>query len=174
MSLIMKVRNLLKRQNPTDYWRKKGARIGKGSEIYPTAMLGSEPYLVHIGENVRITNGVRLITHDGGVWVLRNLKQEYQNIDIIQPIEIGNNVHVGINAVIMPGVHIGSNCIIGCGAIVTKNIPDNSIAAGVPAKVMGTIEEYEQKHKNDFLHTKNMPENEKRKFLIELFNSNNY
>jgi len=166
----MKVRNLVRRENPTAYWRTKGAQIGKGSEIYPTAILGSEPYLIRIGENVRITNGVRFITHDGGAWVLRNLKQEYQNIDIIQPIKIGNNVHVGINAVIMPGVNIGSNCIIGCGAIVTKDIPDNSIAVGIPAKVIETIAEYEQKHKDDFLYTKNMPADEKRRYLINLFN----
>ena len=42
----------------------------------------------------------------------------------------------------MPGVTIGSNCVIGCGAVVTHDIPDNSIAAGVPAKVIKSLDEY--------------------------------
>ncbi len=159
-----------KSKDPIRYWREKGLVIGDGCEVYPSAYFGSEPYLITVGNNVRINSGVNFVTHDGGVWVLRNLKTEYKEIDLFGKILIGNNVHIGTNATIMPGVAIGNNCIIGCGAIVTKNIPDNSIAVGVPARVIETIEEYENKHKEDFLHTKGMSNDQKRSYLISNYN----
>lgn len=166
--MITKIITKLKRKltTPVEYWRKMGCQIGAGAEIYPSANFGSEPYLIKIGKNVRINSGVRFITHDGGVWVLRHLKEEYRDIDLIKRITVGDNVHVGTNVTVMPGVTIGSNCIIGCGAIVTKDIPDNSIAVGVPARVIETIEDYEKKHRDDFIHTKDMGKVEKRTFLM--------
>lgn len=158
-----------KSKNPIGYWKEKGLVIGSGCEVYPSAYFGSEPYLITVGNNVRINSGVNFVTHDGGVWVLRHLKEEYKDIDLVDSIEVGNNVHIGTNAIIMPGVKIGNNCIIGCGAIVTKSIPDNSIAVGVPAKVIETIEEYEKKHTKDFLYTKGMPSEEKKKYLLNKF-----
>ena len=58
---------------------------------------------------------------------------------------IGDNVWIGGNAVINPGVTIGNNCVIGAGSVVTKNIPDNSIAVGNPARVIREITD-EDKH----------------------------
>ena len=157
---------LILRRNPVQFWKGKGANIGDGCEIYSSASFGSEPYLITIGNYVRINAGVRLITHDGGVWVLRHMKEEYKDIDIFGKITIGNNVHIGTNTIIMPGVTIGNNCIIGCGAIVTKDIPDNSIAVGIPARVIETIDEYEKKHVEDFVYTKSLTQKKKRDFLV--------
>lgn len=67
----------------------------------------------------------------------------------------------------MPGVTIGKNCIIGCGAVVTKNIPDNSVAVGVPARVIETIEEYAEKNAKKVVLTKQMTC--KREFLENYF-----
>lgn len=171
MKLInrIKQRRLLKK-SPVEYYRSIGVKIGDGCEIYRTASFGSEPYLIEIGNSVRISSGVNFITHDGGVWVLRNLRPELKNIDIMKKISIGNNVHIGINATIMPGVAIGNNCIVACGAIVTKNVPDNSIVAGIPARVIETIDEYEKKNEKNFLNIKNMPSAEKQRYLIDFFN----
>lgn len=142
--------------------------MGKNCEIFPDVEFGSEPYLIEIGDNVRITNGVRFVTHDGGVWVLRNLG--IKNIDVFGKIIIGNNVHIGWNAIIMPNVRIGNNCVIGAGAVVTHNIPDNSIAVGVPARVIESIAEYQNKvlEKCDF--TKNLSWEEKKEYLINKYN----
>lgn len=65
----------------------------------------------------------------------------------------------------MPGVHIGNNCVIGCSTVVTKNIPDNSVAVGVPARVIETIEEYYEKNKEKFVPTSGMSMREKKIYL---------
>ena len=60
---------------------------------------------------------------------------------IPKPIKIGKNVWIGSNAAVLPGVTIGDNAVIGAGAVVTKDVPANRIAAGVPAKVIKRINE---------------------------------
>ena len=82
---------------------------------------------------------------------------------------MGNNVHIGINSVIMPGVNIGDNCVIGCGAVVTKDIPDNSIAVGVPAKVIKSIDQYYIQHKECCDYVKHLSETDKKKYLIQKY-----
>ena len=111
--------------------------LGDNCEIFPDVEFGSETYLISIGNQVRITNGVRFVTHDGGAWVLRELGLD--NIDLFGKITMGNNVHIGWNAIIMPNVSIGNNVVVGAGAVVTKNIPDNSVAVGNPARVIKTL-----------------------------------
>lgn len=167
----MKIFNSIKRKltNPIKYAQLLGVKVGNGCEIYRDVTWGSEPYLIEIGDNVRITSGCRFITHDGGLWVLRNMNKELKKADLFGKIKIGNNVHIGLNVIIMPGVTIGNNCIIGCGAIVTKDIPDNSIAVGVPAKVIESIDEYYNKNKSRIDYTKGMTKEEKTKYLKEKY-----
>ncbi|MBP7086410.1 MAG: transferase [Enterococcus sp.] len=56
------------------------------------------------------------------------------------PISIGKNVWIGANATVLPGVRIGDGAIIAAGAVVSKDVEENTIVGGVPAKVMKTIE----------------------------------
>ena len=158
-----------KHRNPVKYWRSLGANIGERCEIYSSASFGSEPYLITLGDHVRINSGVNFVTHDGGVWVLRECYEDLKEIDLFGKIRVGNNVHIGTNALIMPGVTIGNNCIIGCGAIVTKSIPDNSIAVGIPARVIETVEEYKEEHLADFDKTKALSAAEKKEYLDKKF-----
>lgn len=66
-------------------------------------------------------------------------------------IEIGDNVFIGSNTVVLCDVKIGSNVIVGAGSVVNKDIPDNSVAAGVPAKVIGTFDSLmEKRRKSDY------------------------
>lgn len=67
----------------------------------------------------------------------------------------------------MPGVTIGDNCIIGCGAVVTRSVPSNSIAVGVPARVIESIDAYYEKHKEEFSFTKNLTRLEKKEYLLK-------
>lgn len=146
--------------------------IGERCEVYPSVSFGSEPYLITIGNDVRITAGVKFCTHDGGLWVIRKYKN-IPDIDLFGEIVIGNNVHIGWDSIIMPNVHIGDNVIIGCGSIVTHDIPDNSIAAGVPAKIIKNIDEYYNQHISEFSHTKQLTPLEKEKYLKEEYNRRN-
>ena len=62
---------------------------------------------------------------------------------------------------------IGNNVVIGCGAIVTKDIPDNSVAVGVPAKVIESLYDYFQKNNSSYIDTTGMSYDEKRKVIME-------
>jgi acetyltransferase-like isoleucine patch superfamily enzyme len=90
---------------------------------------------ITIGNNVRIGPGVGIISasHD---------LDDYDSHKATPPIEIGSNVWIGMNAVILPGVTIGNNVAIGAGSIVVADIPDNSIAVGNPCKVIKTKPPY--------------------------------
>ena len=105
---------------------------------------GSEPYLITLGNYVRISGFVQFVTHDGGSWVFRR-EGKYKDIVHFGRIKIGNNVFIGTHAIIMPDVVIGDNVVIGAGAVVTKKIPSNTVAVGVPAKPIMTIDEYAKK-----------------------------
>lgn len=117
-----------------NFLRRKGVTIGKGCEIYKSASFGSEPYLISMGDHVRINCGVQLVTHDGGYWILRDkmagFGEEFADMDYLNRIRIGNNVHIGTNAIIMPGVTIGDNVVVACGAVVTKDVKSDSIVGG--------------------------------------------
>lgn len=155
--------------NPIKYAKKMGVKVGKNCEFYKDISWGSEPYLISIGDHVRIASGCKFVTHDGGVWVLRKLKK-VEKADIFGRITIGNNVHIGINCIIMPGVTIGNNCIVGCGAVVTKSVPDNTIVGGVPARKIKSIDEYYEKHKDTFDFTKGLSSDEKKQYLYKKYN----
>lgn len=155
------------KQLPVDFIeesRKLGVRIGARCEIHPSTSWGSEPYLISIGDHVRITKNVQFVTHDGGVWVLRE-KYNCPDIDLFGRIRIGNNVHIGLNAVILPGVSIGDDCIIAAGAIVTKDVPSGEIWGGTPAHLIEKTEQYYEKNRRRFIPSKNLSREEKRSTL---------
>ena len=165
--LKRKVEKLLLRILPDKYrieiYRRGGVKIGKHCEIYKTVSFGSEPWLITIGDYVRITSGVKFCTHDGGMWVIRNAGYD-NNADVFGKIIIGNNVHIGWNSIIMPGVTIGNNVVVGVNSVVTKDIPDNCVVAGCPAKVIRSLDSYYEKNKPVIIDTKGV--NVKRKELI--------
>ena len=135
----------------------------------PFSLFDSEPYLISIGKHVEITKGVKFITHDGGLWVLRN-ESGYSDYDFFGPIYIGNNVFFGNDAIVLPGVTIGDNCIIGAGAIVTKDIPSNSVVAGIPARVIEKLDDYKKKTtKKGALKSKGFNAKEKEIHIKESF-----
>jgi acetyltransferase-like isoleucine patch superfamily enzyme len=129
-------------RDPIGYWRAKGATIGSGCRLIGCD-LGSEPYLVTLGDRVSATD-TAFVTHDGGVWVLRE-EDEFRNADLLAPITVGDNVFLGSGCLIMPGVTIGSNAVVGARSLVLQDVPDGSIVAGVPARVLRTVDEYREK-----------------------------
>ena len=91
------------------------------------------------------------------------------DLEITKPITIGNNVYIGNDVIILPGVSIGDNVIIGAGAVVTKNIPSDSVAAGVPARVIKPIQEYFEKIQRESIHLGHLKGEEKDRALREYY-----
>ncbi len=134
--------------------------------IYETISWGTEPWMITIGNNVHLTHGVKFITHDGGTLLYRS---KIPDLEITKPITVGNNVYIGNNVIILPGVKIGNNVVIGAGAIVSRDIPDNSVVVGIPAKVVKTADEYFEKIKRESLHLGHLKGQEKDKALMKYF-----
>ena len=159
-------------ENKRKYLNKKGARIGKNTRLICNVdAFGTEPYLIETGDDCLFASNVNFITHDGAVKVLNSLgKFNGSKMDIIAPIKIGNNVYIGMGAYIMPGVQIGDNCIIGAGSIVTKSIPANSVAVGIPARVIEDVDTYfaHVKKKGNIYQTVSLDDNEKRMFFYNI------
>lgn len=152
--------------------KNKGLKVGNNCcFVSPGPNFGSEPYLIEIGDNTTVSFDVAFVTHDAGTRVLRNLaKNEKEKQTVIYgKIRVGKNCFIGCRSTILPGVKIGDNTIIGAGSIVNRDIPANSVAAGVPCRVICTLDEYKEKHKDDFLYMVNLPYEQKKKFLLDLF-----
>lgn len=124
-----------------EYLRRQGAQIGENCFIVPTNV-GTEPYLVKIGNHVAIANGVEFITHDGAAWIFRD---EVPDAQVFGPIVIEDNCIVGQNVILFPNIRIGRNSIVGAGSVVINDVPPNTIVVGVPARPLGSIERYREK-----------------------------
>ena len=136
--------------DPTLYARSVGVNIGKGVHFYGAkpGMFGTEPWLITLGDDVHIVSECHFVNHDGGVLILR---KDYPCLEITKPIVVGNNVYIGINCTLLPGVHIGDNVIIGACSVVKDDIPSNTVAAGVPARVIKSLNDYLHKAQRDSL-----------------------
>lgn len=134
MRIITCIKNLFKKKDLIDLLRQKGVKIGAECSFVSCPTF-SEPYLVEFGNNVRVSSNCSFVCHDGGRFVLDNLYPQESPFYKFGKIKVGNNVFIGMNSIILPGVTIGDNCIIGAGSIVTKNVPTGEIWGGHSCKI---------------------------------------
>jgi acetyltransferase-like isoleucine patch superfamily enzyme len=145
LSIVVRFRNL--------YWKLFFKKFGSCSNIFGRITVYN-PENVEIGENSTLNEGVLLngrtnikigsfvhissycILNTGGLEYSKTMEERKHNT---RPIEIEDGVWIGSGAIINPGVKIRKNSVIGAGAVVTSDIPENSVAVGVPARIIKKI-----------------------------------
>lgn len=141
--IIQKLRSIYKAKTMDNiaFARHLGVTIGENCRIY-TRRWGTEPWLISVGNKVTITNGVRFINHDGSTWLISDERGRRQ---LFRRISIGNNVFIGMDSIILPGVKIEDNVIVAAGSVVTKSIPQNSVVGGNPARIIIEFSTYRER-----------------------------
>lgn len=136
------------------YLRYLGVRIGANCSILTSIEhFGSEPWLVELGDNVTLSAGVALVTHDGSSRLFRGIVDGMNPLygNLFGTIYISNNSFISLNTIILPNVRIGPNAIVGAGSVVTRDVPPNSVYAGVPARHICSLDEYIEKYKSKMI-----------------------
>ena len=127
-------------ESEKEYRLNRGMQIGKNVNIYSWDTIdGSHPRLITIGDNVTISTNVTILTHDASPNVVGCGTK-------LGKVIIGNNVFIGTRSIILCNVHIGNNVVVGAGSLVTQDLPDNGVYAGVPAKYISSIEDFKEKN----------------------------
>jgi maltose O-acetyltransferase len=119
---------------------RRGLRIGENFSRQQNCIIDeSHCWLITIGDNVGLAPNVHILAHDAST-------KRFLGYTKIGRVTLGNNIHVGAGTIILPNVNIGNNVVIGAGSVVTKDIPDNSIVVGHPARVVSTLEDFINKN----------------------------
>ncbi|MFC6169149.1 sugar O-acetyltransferase [Loigolactobacillus jiayinensis] len=129
-----------------------GHHVHVGRQFYANAdciLLDVAP--INIGDNVML--GPRVSLYTAGHPLVASVRNQY--LEFGQPITLADNVWLGGNVVVCPGVTIGANTVVGAGAVVTKNLPANVVAAGNPARIVRSLtaadEAYWQAQRQQYL-----------------------
>jgi len=153
--MIKLFKNILKRRITSNDFvneiRNRGGVVGERVSFIDPSSTHYDfnyPYAIKIGNDVTITPKVTILAHDYSYSVLNKVYGIMpQNF---RPTQIGNNIFIGEGTTILMGTTIGDNVIIGAGAVVSGNIPCNTVWAGNPARQICTLDEYKEKHLNRY------------------------
>mgnify|MGYP001623786110 FL=1 len=141
MNLIKEFIYRIRGEYTTEKLIRMGMKVGNHFERLNGVILDpSHCWLIEIGENVTLAPRVHILCHDAST-------KNFLGYTKIGRVTIGNNVFVGAETVIMPGVTIGNNVIIGANSTLTRDVSDGVVVAGSPAKVISTLDNYLTKEK---------------------------
>lgn len=141
MGLMKEIIYRIRGEYTTEKLVKMGLKVGKNfGRLNGVILDPSHCWLITIGDNVTLAPRVHILAHDAST-------KGFLNYTKIGRVNIGNNVFIGAESVVLPNVNIGDNVVIGANSTVTKNIPSNTVYAGNPAKFICTTEEYIEKNK---------------------------
>jgi maltose O-acetyltransferase len=133
--IIKKIFNI-EDQTSVEALQKKGLVVGRNFQMQENCSLDfSHSWHITIGDDVTLAPNVTILAHDASTKIFMNYTK-------VRNVVIGNCVFVGAGSIIMPGVTIGNNVIIGAGSIVLKDVPDNAVYAGNPARFIINTDEY--------------------------------
>jgi acetyltransferase-like isoleucine patch superfamily enzyme len=114
----------------------------EGALVSNSRIDGLIPNAIEVGENLISATGSWILSHDS------SLINHIDKVAVKKTI-IGNNVFIGLNAIIMPGIKVGDGSIVGAGAVVTRDVQPYTIVVGNPAKFICTVDEYIEKVKTN-------------------------
>lgn len=153
--------------------KENGLKIGNNCHVMGECIIDpGHCWLIEIGNNVTLAPRVHILAHDAST-------KRQLGYTMIGKVSIGNNVFVGAGSMILPNVKIGDNVVIGAHSVVTKDIPNNSVVVGNPAKVIKSYDEYMDEKKlllkssptYDYSYTiDNITEDKKQQMIDELDN----
>jgi len=120
---------------------RRGLKLGKGVYIHPSVVIDLDvPWLISLGDDCTLSANVIILAHDGS-------PQDYLGYVKIDKVTIGSRAFVGAGSIILPGVNIGKNVIVGAGSVVTHDVPNNSVVAGNPARIIESTSKFVEKHR---------------------------
>ena len=174
MKFLKEIVYRLRGEYTTEKLKKMGLNVGKNLKRLNGVIIDpAHCWLITIGDNVTLAPRVHILAHDAST-------KEYLNYTKIGRVNIGDNVFIGAESVVLPNVTIGNNVIIGANSIVTKDIPSGCVYAGNPAKFICTTEEYINKNKElmkespcygeEYTLRQNVDDNKKSQMYKELEN----
>lgn len=143
-----------------------GVNFGVNCKFNKEISFGSEPYLINIGNDFYCSTGIKFVTHDGSINVLRNIYPKLRHADVFGRILIGNNVFLGVNVIVLPNSIVEDNVIVGAGSIVKGHLRSGFVYAGVPAKKVCSLNEYKNKNENKITFSKTLAPDKKKEMLI--------
>lgn len=128
-----------------------GMKVGGNTLFVGMQQFGSEPYLIDIGKDCLVTDGVRFITHDGSIQVPliaagQSFSDVYSKSSTFGRIVVGDNVFIGVNSVILPDTVIGNNSIVAAGSVVKGVFNAGSVVGGNPAKWLCSVDDYYERN----------------------------
>lgn len=140
-SKLKKILDKVRGEYSTATLVKNGLIVGKNFGRQQQVIIDpAHCYLIKIGDNVTLAPRVIILAHDAST-------KDFLGYTKIGRVSIGNNVFVGANSIILPNVKIGDNVIIGAGSVVTKDVEDNFVVGGNPAKFINFTNEVIEKNK---------------------------
>ena len=141
IAIINRVMDIIRGTTNLEKAKKKGLNVGSNFFLGAGSFLDpSHCFLITIGDNVTLSSNVHVLCHDAST-------KKHLGYTKIGKVCIGNNVFIGANAIILPGVTIGNNVIVGAGSVVTHDIPEGQVWGGNPARFIISIDEYPSKCK---------------------------
>lgn len=141
MNVLKELLYRLRADYTTEKLISMGMKVGKNfGRLNGVILDPSHCWLIEIGDNVTMAPRVHILCHDAST-------KQFLGYTKIGRVTIGNNVFIGAESVVLPGVTIGDNVVIGANSTVTHDIPENSVAVGSPARVICSLDEYLEKEK---------------------------
>lgn len=142
MNTIKKIISHIRGEQNIGKLIKRGLTVGKNCSLGNCTIDPSHCFHIVIGDNVTFGPHVHILAHDASTKIFLGYTR-------VANVKIGNNVFIGAHSIVLPGVTIGDNVIVGAGSVVCHNLPDNTVAAGNPARVIKTLSAFLESKKKE-------------------------